>query len=396
VEIKSNMTEGKLLIYTVLAIFLLMAIHLFQRQLNAIYAATNYVGFHTLLEFLSISISATIFFYGLKSYGVTRSSRMLLLSLTFFLVGMLDLLHTISFKGMPYFITESSVAKATWFWIIARIFNSLLMLSILLIPDRRLKRDYRASTQIIAIFIAASIGFLVINFEKSLPLLFIEGQGTTSLKNGIEYIICFILFFGLIATLYQYHIEKSFAKLAIALAFVFLLLTELIFTIYQSVDDLNNFSGHIFKVFGFYFLLKGFYFSNEESEQQEKEENQKLISELPGFIFKVVKRGDDFIGIYWEGELLKRIGLDREDIVGKSLSRVFPMMIKEYCRLSWKLQETIAFEMAYMGKSLLISIKPWFEEDEKKVIIGTVIDMTGVHDEPTLKQLNMKIERTSK
>ena len=395
---KAHMTEGKFLVYTVLAISFLMTIHIFQRQLNAMYDATNYVGIHTLLEFLSISISATVFFYGLKNAGLTKSSRMLLLSFTFFLVGMLDLLHTISFKGMPYFITESSVAKATWFWIIARIVNSLLLLAILLMPDWKLKRDSRVWVIIIGILMAAAIGFLVFRFEKILPLLVIEGKGTTSFKNGMEYIISFIQFLALIITLYQYHLEKSTAKLALALAFVFLLLTELIFTIYQSVYDLDNFSGHVFKVFGFYFILKGFYFSNKENDQQERK-NQKLISELPGFIFKAVRRGNDLIGMYWEGELLQQIGLNHEEIVGQSLSKAFPaheVPLIDYCRLSWTLQETIVFEMAYMGKSLLISIKPWFEENEKEVIIGNVIDMTGVHYEPPQKHLNHEVKNNAK
>ena len=35
-----------------------------------------------------------------------------------------------------------------------------------------------------------------------------------------------------------------------------------------------------------------------------------------------------------------------------------------------------------MEKTMLISIKPTIEEAEKETIIGTVIDMTGVHHFP--------------
>ncbi len=88
----------------------------------------------------------------------------------------------------------------------------------------------------------------MIFFEGSLPLLVIEGKGTTVLKNSIEYFVSLILFVSLIISLYHYYLEKSEEKLYFALALVFLLLTELIFTIYQSVFDLDNFLGHVFKV----------------------------------------------------------------------------------------------------------------------------------------------------
>lgn len=391
---KSKLTEGKFLFYSTLAVLLLMASHIFQPQINAIYNPKNYVGFHTLLETFSISISAAIMLDGLKQFGTTKSSRMLLMAFTFFLVGTLDLLHTLSFKSMPFFITESSIAKATWFWISARFLQALLIFSILLIPDRRLTRDYRVSAIVLGFIIAGSIGFSVINYEHSLPLLVVEGKGTTFLKNGLEYVVSIIQFGSLLITLIQYHVEKSEEKLALALAFVFLLLTELIFTIYQSVFDLDNFSGHIFKALGFYFILKSFYFSpaNEISHQSEQG-TKRILYDLPGFIFKAVKKGNEFILTVIEGELLHQIGLDPEDLVTRPLTEVFSPnkgTLNDYCHLSLRLQESIRFEMDFMEKTFLISIKPTIEDVQIEAIIGTVIDMTGAHHFP-VQRMNEKV-----
>jgi hypothetical protein len=261
------MSEGKFLAYAVSSIMLLMVIHIFQPQLYSIYNPDNYVGFHTFLESLSIAISAAIFFYGIKSFEETKSTRLLLLAFTFLTVGLLDLLHTISFKGMPHFFTDSSVAKATWFWIISRGIQACFILLILILPNWKVNRDHRRLVIVFSILITFVIGFLIIRFEKSLPLLMNDGKGTTPLKNGMEYVISFIQFLSLIFSLYKYYIEKSKEQLEIALALVFLLLTELIFTIYQSVYDLDNFSGHVYKVFGMYFLLKGFCFPEKVKEQ---------------------------------------------------------------------------------------------------------------------------------
>jgi uncharacterized membrane protein YdcZ (DUF606 family) len=393
--LKANLTEGKFLIYTTFAVILLMTIHIFQPQIDTIYNPKNYVGFHTLLESFSISISAAILLYGLKQFGVTRSSRMLLMAFSFFLVGTLDLLHTLSFKNMPFFITESSIAKATWFWVSARFLQALLIFSILLIPDRKLTRDYRAVAIVVGFIITGLIGFFVIRYENSLPLLVVEGKGTTFFKNGIEYMVSVIQFGSLMITLYQYYLEKSEEKLSLALAFVFLLLTELIFTIYQSVFDLDNLSGHIFKALGFYFILKSFYFApvNEKS-QQSKQSTERILTELPGFIFKAVKNGNDFILTLIDGDLLHQIGLHQEELVARPLTEIFAPNkgpLNDYCHLSFRLLEGIRFEMDFMEKTLLISIKPSIEDGQKETIIGTVIDMTGIHHFP-VPRINEKAD----
>jgi uncharacterized membrane protein YdcZ (DUF606 family) len=384
--LKSGLTEGKFLIYSTLAVLLLMAIHIFQPQIYAIYNPKNYVGFHTLLESFSISISAAILLYGLKQFGVTRSSRMLLMIITFFLVGTLDLLHTLSFKSMPYFITESSIAKATWFWVSARFLQALLIFIILLVPDRKLTKDYRIAAIILGYIITGLIAFFVIHYENNLPLLVVEGKGTTFLKNSIEYVVSIIQFGSLIITLYQYNVEKNEEKLAMALAFVFLLLTELVFTVYQSVFDLDNFSGHIFKALGFYFILKSFYFSPvKDKSYQSKQGTNKLLNELPGFIFTAVKKGNDFVVTVIEGDLLRQIGLNPEEMVTRPLTEIFSSNKgnwNDYCHLSFRLQESLRFEMDFMEKTFLVSIKPTLEDGQKETIIGTVIDMTGLHHFP--------------
>jgi hypothetical protein len=375
----STMTETKFLIYTVSAIFLLMLVRIFQPELNAIYDPNNYVGIHTVLEVLCIAISVTIFLYGLKSYRSSKSSKMLFLAVTFIIVGMFDLLHMISYKGMPFFITESSVAKATWFWGIARVIQSILMLSLLLLPDRRLKRDYYLLSMLTGFIIAGGISLLVIFFEGSLPMLVIEGKGTTVLKNSIEYFVSLLLFVSLIITLYHYYLEKSEEKLYFALAMVFLLFTELMFTIYQSVFDLDNFLGHVYKVFGFYFILKSFYFSKVAMVDEVK--NAMSLPDQPGMLITLKKRGNEFVFIDIKGELLQKLGFHQDEVIGRPLTDIFlpiDASIDDYYDLAQKLKETVTFEMVCMEKSLLISINSSYNEENQNVILGTVIEMTGV------------------
>jgi hypothetical protein len=377
---KPRITETKFLFYTVSAIFLLMMVRIFLAEIYTIYNPDNYVSIHSFLEIICIAISVTIFLYGLKKYNATKSLRLLLLAFTFFIVGMIDLFHTLSFNGMPFFITASSVQKATWFWVTARVIQSILMLSLILLPEKKLKRDYRLVTLVVGVILTATVGFIIISFEKSLPMLVIEGKGTTLLKNGIEYGVSLILFISLMVSLYQYYLDKKEDKLYFALAFVFLLLTELIFTIYQSVYDLDNFLGHIYKVFGFYFILKGFYFT-EYHYQKVQSNSQITISNQPGLFFRLKKSEKQFVCTNIEGELLNEICYSHEEIVGQHISKILPSMdasMNDYCHLSLNLREGITFEMVVKEKLLIISIKPSVDENDQDVILGTAMDMTGV------------------
>ncbi|MDF2859387.1 MAG: extracellular exochitinase, partial [Neobacillus sp.] len=245
--------------------------------------------------------------------------------------------------------------------------------------DRRLKKDYYLLSMLTGFIITAGIGIVVIFFEGSLPMLVIEGKGTTVVKNSIEYFVSLILFVSLIITLYHYYLEKSEEKLYYALAMVFLLFTELIFTIYQSVYDLDNFLGHVYKVFGFYFILKSFYFSKVAKVIEGK--NAMSLPDQPGMFITLKKRGSDFVCIDIKGELLQELGFHQDEIIGRPLTDIFlpiDVSINDYCYLAQKLKEPVTFEMDCMEKSLLISIKSSFNEANQDVILGTVIDMTGV------------------
>ncbi|MEH7178951.1 MASE3 domain-containing protein [Neobacillus vireti] len=377
---KSSITETKFILSTVSAIFLLMMVRVSLFQINNIYSPVSYVGIHSFLEIICIAISVTIFLYGIKKFRTSKSNRLLLLAFTFFIVGVIDILHTLSYNGMPFFITPSSVQKATWFWVTARVIQSILMLSLLFLPDRPLRKDYRFFSVALGILLTCTIGYIIIFYENKLPLLVIEGKGTTLLKNSLEYGVSFILFVSLMVSLYQYYLDKKEDKLYFALAFVFLLLTELIFTIYQSVFDLDNFLGHIYKVFGFYFILKGFYFTELNTDSIGSSQ-EKLTSDQPGLFFRLKKQGNQFICTNIEGELLNGMEFIQEEIVGKSILEILPAhdaSINDYCDLTKKFKESVTFEMICRNKHLLISINPSVDEFGGDVILGTAMDMTGI------------------
>ena len=375
---KSTMTEGKFLAAILGAVFLLIGIHMFHTQLSSLYNERDYLGYHMILEFFSIAIAMNIYLYGLRKFNKYGSSDMLLLSFTFFTVGMIDILHTLTFKGMPYFITTSSIAKATWFWVIARILEALLMLFLIALPIKKLKRHYLWIATLSGIVVTFIIAYVVFRFETRLPLLVIEGSGTTFLKNGLEYFVSLLQFLSIIIVLYQYFLEKSETKLYIVLAFVFLLLSELSFTVYQSVYDLNNFTGHLFKAIGYFFILQGFYFPWVE---QKIDIVQDSLTQQPGFIIAIEQKHYEAVVRLCEGSLLMQMGIDADEIVGKHASVLYPILgesLQKYCEGSDPSSEGASFIFTYYDRTLFASIRSYPTAEDARRITGTVVELPAV------------------
>lgn len=82
-----HLSEGKFLVYSTIAIILLLAIHLFQQKIITLYNPENYVGFHFILEVFSISISAAIFLYALKNLWESSVEKDAATGLYFFYRG---------------------------------------------------------------------------------------------------------------------------------------------------------------------------------------------------------------------------------------------------------------------------------------------------------------------
>jgi hypothetical protein len=377
------MTERRFLVYIGFAVLLLMLIHLYHSTFSAYLQPENYTAIHTILEFFSIAVSFTIFSYGWKSFSSFKSSRILLLTFLFFVVGLLDLLHTLTFQGMPFFISESSIAKATWFWIAARTTESVMMVIVLVLPDWEIDWDPRRACLAFCAIVIGTVAFLIFTYEQRLPLLVIEGEGTTLLKNLFEYAVSFLHFISIIISLYFYNEGKNGQHLYVALAFTLLFLSELIFTIYQSVYDIDNFTGHIYKVIGYYFIMKGFYFSviSDESllrDHPEKlwRETEEMIQSHYGILFKLTKEGDNFIHQIVGGGLLEDLGFTRRDVDGKTLVEFLPSkaaMIEKYYDCAWNNNEKIVFEVEIGGNTYGISLRPLMENGEVAEMAGAVM-----------------------
>ena len=96
----------------------------------------GYLPLHTLLETIAIIIAMLIFAVGWHAYRRELTGNLLLIACAFLGVGMLDFTHTISYAGMPDFVTPGSTEKAIGFWLAARTLAAITLLAVAILPWR--------------------------------------------------------------------------------------------------------------------------------------------------------------------------------------------------------------------------------------------------------------------
>lgn len=211
----------------------------------------NYLLFHSLAEIFSIVIACGIFFFAWNSRQFLENDYFLFLGIGYVFIGSIDLLHTLSYKGVGVF--EGYGANLpTQLWIAARYMESLTLLAAPLLLSRLWKAKYMS-----IIYLTATIGLLLAIFHwKIFPDCFIEGKGLTPFKKNSEYIISFILVGAII---YLVHMREKFEDNVFRLMVTSILLTigaELAFTFYISVYGFSNLMGHFLKIVSFYLIYK--------------------------------------------------------------------------------------------------------------------------------------------
>ncbi|WLR51341.1 MASE3 domain-containing protein [Bacillus tianshenii] len=270
-RLRKKETETIIFFFGAFGIFLMTRV--FHDGLTFWYDDSYYLVLHTIFELFSIFVSFSIFFYGWLTFPYTQSQQKLTLSLIFFVVGVLDLAHTLTYKGMPFYQHEHTIAIATWFWILAR-FTESIGLGLIFIKGKEYKLNFKQKNifLISACLYNVFLVVLILTNAENLPVLLIEGEGVTSIKIAFEYVISIIHLVTLLFIFKDYRRTKNPDDLTIIVGVIFLFFGELIFTLYLRVYDLDNLLGHIYKALGYFFLLKGIFFPQFARVYTEREQ----------------------------------------------------------------------------------------------------------------------------
>ena len=215
---------------------------------------------HTILEFVGIQVCFSVFVVGWATHRNVKSADTVVLSLICFVVGWLDLGHTLSFSGMPPFVTPSGQNKALHFWEAARMVSGLGFLIVSLDPSRYLEfRRRRDVLAVVAVLVTTACFVAILGFPDALPLLATPDRSLTSTKIWIEFvsITLHVVAGGFFLRRHVREPGSTFELLTCAT--LIFGMSGIFFTVYKSISDLNNMVGHVYKAIGYIIVYRAVY-----------------------------------------------------------------------------------------------------------------------------------------
>jgi PAS domain S-box-containing protein len=304
----------------------------------------NYLLFHSLSEIFSIVVACGIFMVTWNSRRFLDNNYLLLLGIAYLFVGGLDLIHTLTYKGMGIF-QGYGTNLATQLWIAARYTESLSLLIAPLFFRRKLKINLLFFSYMLVLLLL----LISIFYWNIFPICFVEGVGLTPFKKISEYIISLILLASIALLLKnRSEFDRDVLKWVVG-SIILTIASELAFTFYINAYGFSNLLGHFFKIVSFYLIYKALIemgltrpydllFRNlKQSEMMVREEKNKIQNYLDiAAVILVVIDADQKVSL-----INKRgceiLGYDEKEIVGKNWFDTFiPKKNREEVKAGFK------------------------------------------------------------
>lgn len=217
------------------------------------------LGVHIVLELFAIVVAVLIATASWNMLKLRQDSAAGVMLLGFMIVACCDLMHMLTFKGMPTFITQSDPERGIFFWLIGRTVEVLTLLCLAFGRVPSLPRSFALLSGVSASVAIVWVGSFHLDV---FPRTFIEGVGLTPFKTNFEYVLSALHL--LTALLLARRAAQTGANQFRLLAMSSLVMGvgELSFTSYMGMSDFQAHAGHIYKVIAYVLLYRSMYTIN--------------------------------------------------------------------------------------------------------------------------------------
>jgi diguanylate cyclase (GGDEF)-like protein/PAS domain S-box-containing protein len=295
----------------------------------------RYLPLHTGMETLAIAMAAMVFGIAWATQKYRANGRDLILGLGLLGVAILDMSHTLSYQGMPDFITPSGAEKAIHFWLAAHCLAALAMLCAAFWPqccNDRLGQNARYWGLLFVLLAVGAVHYVVLLHPQRIPPTYIPNVGLTDFKIHFEYglIAAYVLAgAGFLARL-RHGSESGLARLALA-AFT-MAMSEFFFTLYANVTDVYNVTGHIYKIMAYAFLYRGLFVEAVQTPYQELQASEArhraTLDTLPDMLFEMSRQG---VYLSVHANDASKLVAPAEQLLGNRLDQTLPPEAAAVC-----------------------------------------------------------------
>ena len=291
----------------------------------------NYLLFHSFAEIFSICIAYTVFIIAWNSKKYLDNGYLIFIGIAYLFVGILDLFHTLSYKGMAIFTDYDFYANQIW--IATRFLESVSVL--IAFAFLFIKRNINWTLVISVFCFITTLILLSVFYWKIFPICFVEGAGLTRFKVMSEYVICAILMIDIVLLVKYRNLFDAKVYQYLLWSFIFTIGSELAFTFYISNYGFSNLIGHYFKIISFYLMYKAIIEKAVKKPYEiifrelktNQEELQIIMDSSPIMIFYKDLQ-NKFIRV--NRVLAEATGVTKEAMEGKTAFEIYPNNSKDY------------------------------------------------------------------
>ncbi|MBU2641037.1 MAG: EAL domain-containing protein [Gammaproteobacteria bacterium] len=219
-----------------------------------------FLAVHSMLEIIAIVVAALVFFTGHGAERAPRAVRSLVLGYAFLAVALFDILHFLTYLGMPDVVSPNSPHKSILFWLCGRVAAGVGLLAYVLIPAGRVTRDAVRRGALAGVLLGVgAVATAFLSTPQSMPSMYVGGIGLTPLKIALEWGV-FCLYLAIAGLLYLRRRQVTHCNVdSLMLALLLMAAGELFFIVYVEVSSTANLLGHLYKVVAYYFLYLAIY-----------------------------------------------------------------------------------------------------------------------------------------
>ncbi len=211
------------------------------------------LSLHLLMELFAIIIAVLIVIVSWHTFDSENAQASKILIGGFIVVATCDMIHALSYAGMPNFISPSSTPRAIFYWLMGRTFESLTMAMVAFSVVLGISR---LTSVLGGISVAAFLVWFG-SFQLALfPTVFIPGEGVTAFKANYEYVLSAANVLLALVFWRRASTTGRDTDYLLALSSFVMGIGELMFTAYVAPSDFQNIFGHLYKVIAYALLYR--------------------------------------------------------------------------------------------------------------------------------------------
>ena len=291
---------------------------------SSAWLSSRMLGVHAVLELFAILIAGLVVASAWHTFEQHRRPSAQIFVAGFLVVMACDVMHVLTYRGMPAFITESSTPQAIFFWLMGRTAEAITLAAV---AFSLVLRGSRWTPLLLAVVVSAALIIFGSFHLDRFPATFVEGQGVTPFKAGFEYVLCatnlaLALYLG-----HQSRRENSREKALLALSSFFMGMGGLAFTQYKAPSDFQNIAGHLYKVIAYALLYRAIFITGIRAPFEALKASEALIREnqermrtlganlLNSVLYQLVRRPDGALTYTEVSDSIDRIcGISATDL----------------------------------------------------------------------------------